>query len=273
MGWLGPKSSSLRRALHTHFLFSSSKFSGVFSESLSLLTDPITANVGCVIGQSPSQKPQEFHRPASASIARLLDVGPAFCTVFDATSSKGVASLSKRIHQRLICVGTRTCNRTSSSRGRVRGLNQGMQLKRGFSSTIVKEVEAKKCWSCEETSTAAPFFVCSSCKAIQPLDHSMDFFQLLSVDTSYLQDSKILEKNYKQLQKFLHPDLSSGKSEREQDYSAEQSAQVIKAYYVLLDPLSRARYMLKLNGVDIDEEVTIHDPALLMEILFFGDLR
>lgn len=26
---------------------------------------------------------------------------------------------------------------------------------------------------------------------------------------------------------------------------------------------------LKLNGVDIDEEVTIHDPALLMEVIFF----
>jgi molecular chaperone HscB len=58
-----------------------------------------------------------------------------------------------------------------------------------------------------------------------------------------------------------------GIEQREQGYSANQSGQVIKAYYTLLDPLSRARYLLTLNGVSIDEEGTIHDPPLLLEIM------
>ena len=32
--------------------------------------------------------------------------------------------------------------------------------------------------------------------------------------------------------------------QREQGYSADQSAQVIKAYYTLIEPLSRAQYLV-----------------------------
>jgi hypothetical protein len=38
-----------------------------------------------------------------------------------------------------------------------------------------------------------------------------------------------------------------GIEQREQGYSADQSGQVIKAYYALLDPLSRARYLVSLS--------------------------
>jgi hypothetical protein len=38
-----------------------------------------------------------------------------------------------------------------------------------------------------------------------------------------------------------------GIEQREQGYSANQSGQVIKAYYTLLDPLSRARYLVSLS--------------------------
>ncbi|CAK9262817.1 unnamed protein product [Sphagnum jensenii] len=140
------------------------------------------------------------------------------------------------------------------------------KLLREFSSTPVLEFE-KKCWSCDSKDDASPFFVCTACGAIQPLDEGLDFFQLLSIERSFEVDEKELEKQYKRLQKFLHPDLSSLKSQREQGYSADQSGQVIKAYYTLLDPLSRARYLLTLNGVSIDEEGTIHDPPLLLEIM------
>lgn len=55
---------------------------------------------------------------------------------------------------------------------------------RRFSSSSVqqqqKQVDAK-CWSCEKNTSDFPFFVCSSCRALQPLDLDVDFFQLLSV--------------------------------------------------------------------------------------------
>lgn len=201
----------------------------------------LTSNLECQVGQS------------SDRAAGVLSLGREF----DATAKSAATTSGAEFRG----AGASWGRVLAGARVRVFGLKQ-----RGFCSTIVQSVEAK-CWSCEETSTATPFFICSSCKAIQPLDQDVDLFQLLSVDRSYVQDPKVLERRYKQLQKFLHPDLSSRKSEREQVYAADQSAQVIKAYYTLLDPLSRAQYLLRLSGVNVDEEGTIHDPALLMEIM------
>jgi molecular chaperone HscB len=76
-----------------------------------------------------------------------------------------------------------------------------------------------------------------------------------------------LERKYKDWQKKLHPDLFQCNSEEEKENSAHQSAQVIKAYNVLLKPLSRAEYLLQLQGIHVDEEGTVTDPELLMEIM------
>ncbi|EYU18160.1 hypothetical protein MIMGU_mgv1a015754mg [Erythranthe guttata] len=76
-----------------------------------------------------------------------------------------------------------------------------------------------------------------------------------------------LEKKYKDWQKKLHPDLVHSKSQREREYAAEQSARVIDAYRTLTDPLSRAIYIVKLEGVLVDEEERITDPELLAEVM------
>uniref|UniRef100_A0A2N9GCU2 Co-chaperone HscB C-terminal oligomerisation domain-containing protein n=1 Tax=Fagus sylvatica TaxID=28930 RepID=A0A2N9GCU2_FAGSY len=76
-----------------------------------------------------------------------------------------------------------------------------------------------------------------------------------------------LEGKYKEWQKKLHPDLVHSKSEEERGYAAEQSGRVIDAYRTLSKPLLRAIYVLRLEGVDVDEEETLSDPELLSEIL------
>ncbi|KAH9308021.1 hypothetical protein KI387_035932, partial [Taxus chinensis] len=86
-------------------------------------------------------------------------------------------------------------------------------------------------------------------------------------EPGYDVDTKDLEKKYKDWQKKLHPDLFQRKSEQEKEYSAQQSAEVIKAYNTLLKPLSRAEYMLQLQGIHVDKERTVTDPELLMEIM------
>ncbi|KAG6427566.1 hypothetical protein SASPL_111812 [Salvia splendens] len=83
----------------------------------------------------------------------------------------------------------------------------------------------------------------------------------------YSIDDGELEKKYKDWQKKLHPDLVHSKTQREREYAAEQSARVIDAYRTLADPLSRAIYIMKLEGVPIDEEERITDPELLAEIM------
>ncbi|KAK4776150.1 hypothetical protein SAY87_024111 [Trapa incisa] len=86
-------------------------------------------------------------------------------------------------------------------------------------------------------------------------------------EKNYEIDGNNLEGKYKDWQKKLHPDLVHTKSEREKDYAAEQSARVIDAYRTLGDMLARAIYVLKLEGVNIDEEETVSEPELLTEIL------
>lgn len=99
------------------------------------------------------------------------------------------------------------------------------------------------------------------------MDQSVDYFQIFGLEKEYEIGDVNLESKYKDWQKKLHPDLVHSKSDKEREYAAEQSARVIDAYRTLSKPLSRAIYILKLEGVDVDEEDTISEPELLNEIM------
>ncbi|KAK7392721.1 hypothetical protein VNO78_21167 [Psophocarpus tetragonolobus] len=123
------------------------------------------------------------------------------------------------------------------------------------------------CWNCRASPHLAPFLFCDSCRSIQPVDGSTDYFDIFGLERKYDLEGENLEGKYKEWQKKLHPDLVHSKSQKERDFAAEQSARVIDAYRTLSKPLSRGIYLLKLYGVEIDEEQTISDPELLAEIL------
>ncbi|XP_057974948.1 iron-sulfur cluster co-chaperone protein HscB homolog [Malania oleifera] len=124
-----------------------------------------------------------------------------------------------------------------------------------------------RCWNCRAAAETAPFLVCDSCRSVQPVDQSVDYFLIFGLERSFDIAVENLEGKYKGWQKKLHPDLVHSKSEREREYAAEQSARVIDAYQTLSKPLLRAIYILRLQGVDVDEEKTVSDPKLLAEIL------
>ncbi|KAM3938033.1 iron-sulfur cluster co-chaperone protein HscB [Leptodactylus fuscus] len=123
------------------------------------------------------------------------------------------------------------------------------------------------CWSCQAVVSSSQLF-CSSCNSIQPPDESKDFFQLLGCECSFNVDVQDLQRKYRNLQRLLHPDYFSQKSQHERDISEKQSALVNKAYNTLLSPLSRGIYLLSLHGVTISEgtEGGVDDP-FLFEIL------
>nr|CAB3465839.1 unnamed protein product [Digitaria exilis] len=120
------------------------------------------------------------------------------------------------------------------------------------------------CWSC---GAAGAFLSCGSCGSVQPVDPAVDYFQIFGLNREYNIKDNNLEGRYKEWQKKLHPDLVHSKSKKERGYAAEQSALVIDAYRTLRKPLSRALYLLKLEGIHVDEEKTINDPELLMEMM------
>ncbi|ERM93662.1 hypothetical protein AMTRI_Chr03g149560 [Amborella trichopoda] len=137
---------------------------------------------------------------------------------------------------------------------------------RVFSSFAVDKGD-QKCWSCGASAASFPFLSCDSCRSVQPLDPSINYFDIFGLKKGYDIRDHNLENKYKEWQKKLHPDLVHSKSEREKNYAAEQSLRVIEAYHTLSRPLSRAIYLVRLEGVDFDEEKTISDPDFLVEIM------
>jgi len=59
--------------------------------------------------------------------------------------------------------------------------------------------------------------------------------------------------------------------QRELDYAQLQSSVINKAYHTLKDPLSRAQYLLKEQGIQVNEGDSLSDPELLMEVMEFRE--
>ena len=121
------------------------------------------------------------------------------------------------------------------------------------------------CWSCKGPLNATALF-CHTCGAVQP-PRLVDHFARLGLGRGFDLDDGRLERNYVDFQRRLHPDRFAKRSALERRHSAEQTASLNEAYQVLKNPLSRALYLLSLEGVGLDGEGgrTIDDPELLME--------
>jgi molecular chaperone HscB len=78
----------------------------------------------------------------------------------------------------------------------------------------------------------------------------MDYFGLLNIEKEYDIDLKILEQQYFKMQIKYHPDKARSEVEKQQNLSI--SIDLNKAYTILKDNLTRAEYLLFLNGIDIE---------------------
>lgn len=79
-------------------------------------------------------------------------------------------------------------------------------------------------------------------------------------------DLRALRQEFLSLQANAHPDRHPGDIK----HRAEAlSSRINDAYKTLVDPLSRAQYVLSLNGIDVagDETAKVEDQGLLMEVL------
>uniref|UniRef100_A0A6I8RX69 HscB mitochondrial iron-sulfur cluster co-chaperone n=1 Tax=Xenopus tropicalis TaxID=8364 RepID=A0A6I8RX69_XENTR len=127
--------------------------------------------------------------------------------------------------------------------------------------------QSRLCWRCQAEMSRAELF-CPTCTSLQPPDESKDFFQVLDCEKSFNVDTQELQRKYRNLQRLLHPDFFSQKSESERNISEKQSTVVNKAYKTLLSPLKRGVYLLSLNGITLkegaDDEV---DTQFLFDIL------
>lgn len=100
---------------------------------------------------------------------------------------------------------------------------------------------------------------------MQAADLSSDFFALFDLPRSFEIDLNALAECYREAQRVVHPDKFANASEAERRLSVQMAARVNEGYRVLKDPLARARYLLELLGVDLDDMDTAFDGAFLME--------
>ena len=106
------------------------------------------------------------------------------------------------------------------------------------------------CWSCG-TMRAEHF--CSACGKVQP-PVPVDYFRFFGLPRKLNIDVAGLEREFYQLSRKLHPDIYSGADAREQEWSLEQSSQLNDAYRTLKDPIKRTEYLLRLEGVELEEQ-------------------
>ena len=107
-----------------------------------------------------------------------------------------------------------------------------------------------QCWSCGDM-RAAHF--CQACGKLQPAVPT-DYFTFFGLPRKLNLDVAELEREFHRLSRKLHPDLYVISSGPEREWSLEKSSQLNDAYRTLRDPISRTAYLLKLEGVQLEEQ-------------------
>lgn len=119
-----------------------------------------------------------------------------------------------------------------------------------------------QCWDCSAEIKEAEFF-CPACNKIQPPSQT-NHFTLLDMPRDFDLGAKKLEVAYFSLQTKLHPDRFSKKSEKEKLYSMQQSMSINQAYETLKSPLTRAEYLLKLEGIIVNADNATVKPCQIL---------
>lgn len=95
---------------------------------------------------------------------------------------------------------------------------------------------------------------------------SKNYFEIFNLPVQFAIDLNKLSVQYRDVQKKVHPDKFVSAGEQQSRQAVQITALVNQAYDVLKSPVSRAQYLLKLAGLDIDhEQDTTMDPMFLMQ--------
>ena len=81
-----------------------------------------------------------------------------------------------------------------------------------------------------------------------------NYFEVFNLPSRLQIDVASLEKQFYILSRKLHPDRFASKPAAEQEAALAQSSQLNDAYRTLKDPILRTQYLLKLEGVELEEQ-------------------
>lgn len=88
-----------------------------------------------------------------------------------------------------------------------------------------------------------------------------NYFELLGLPQKFALDAVVLDQNYRRLQGEVHPDRFTAASSTERLHSMQLATEVNEAYRTLKNPTARARYLLQLHGMEVNEESNTVMPA------------
>jgi molecular chaperone HscB len=92
-------------------------------------------------------------------------------------------------------------------------------------------------------------------------EFTKNYFELFGLPSAFRIETVRLESAYRQLQSQVHPDRFAAATAAEKRISMQWATRANEAYQTLKRPLSRARYLLALRGVDTQEETNTAMPA------------
>ena len=116
-----------------------------------------------------------------------------------------------------------------------------------------EKLAAEVCWSCAAQVDPAQLF-CTNCGKVLPASASADYFQVFGLPRRFTIDAPGLERAFYRLSRKLHPDMYARAGEEEQEWSLRNASLLNDAYRTLKDPISRTEYLLRLEGVEIEQE-------------------
>jgi molecular chaperone HscB len=82
----------------------------------------------------------------------------------------------------------------------------------------------------------------------------MNYFEFFDLPRKLTLDVVALEKQFYTMSRRLHPDRFAAKPVAEQEAALAQSSLLNDAYRTLKDPILRTQYLLKLEGVELEEQ-------------------
>jgi molecular chaperone HscB len=126
-----------------------------------------------------------------------------------------------------------------------------MTIEFNTASPLASPAEATAtCWSC---GTMRAVHFCSACGKVQP-PTPVDYFTFFGLPRKLNLDIALLERDFYELSRKLHPDVTARAEKQEQDWSLQQSSLLNDAYRTLKDPVKRTEYLLRLEGVELEEQ-------------------
>jgi molecular chaperone HscB len=125
-----------------------------------------------------------------------------------------------------------------------------------------KENISVACPHCGAQTAGAHF--CSECERVLPVQASTDFFAFFGLPRKLRLDEAELEKSFYALSRRLHPDYFMSATAEERQASMDRSSMLNDAHRTLRNPITRAGYLLKLEGYKEAEKKA--PPDLLEEV-------